>query len=138
MRTFIRHVWAPLSRSRRVGIITLAAALVSVVPASTYRCNYGMVEAGPLCSYCHGESPSPGAGGSTLDYGPCCSSEIVDSFATSAMRDHSRDIPQTQASDGWLPLSLSPLPIPPIACPRAHQPCPGKLARASAPLILRL
>lgn len=134
MRTLLRHVLVRPSRIRRVGIITLAAALLSVVPASTYHCNYGMVEAGPLCSYCHGESPSLGADGSTLDRGPCCSGEIVDAFATTGMRDHSRDMPETQASEGWLALSLSRLPRPPIACP----PSSGEPARAGTPLILRL
>ncbi len=138
MRSFFRHVLTSPSRTRCVGIIALAVALFSVVPASTYHCNYGMVEAGPLCSLCHAESPSATAGESTLDRGPCCTSEIVDASATIVPRDHSRGVPETAAFDGWLVPFLSPVPSPATALPRARQHDSSSLARAGTPRILRL
>ena len=138
MRFLPRFIIERRSRARGVAIVALAAALVSTVPAATYRCSYGMVEAGPMCPLCHGETRAAATGESAIDRGPCCSSAIVDAFATTVTRDHSRDVPETQASEGWLALSSSPLPSPPIACPRAPQPCPGNFARSGTLLILRL
>ena len=139
MRSILRFLTVRHARNHGLAMVALAAALVSVVPAATYRCNYGMAEAGPICPSCHGALASTGSGEPTIDRGPCCSSEVFAGQAASTPRDQSRDVMTMSRADGSFPDVVKPSP----ALSFAH---PGSglrlLTRSSAPsgapFILRL
>jgi hypothetical protein len=135
MQPFLRFIIA--RRARGAAIVALAAVLASTVPVATYRCNYGMVEAGPMCPFCHGDAQAAVAGESAIDRGPCCSSEILD--ASPALRDPARDYTGMHGSDGWLSGPIASTFLGPTvdsrALPRPHT---GRFAPARTPFILRL